>query len=132
MSTDTFSDIETRLRSELPRLADTLVASGVGSEVGPDDLQRLEPEPGDRHGRRRGLIPAIAVAALGLASAQRHATAVDDDGPQVGAGTIERGPPLEHDREAVLHDLLGRGPRSHQQHRQPDHGVVLDPEEQVG
>ena len=96
MSTDTFSDIETLLRSELPRLADTLVAAAADSEVEPDDLHRLEPEPGDRHGRRRGLITAIAVAAvvpvlLGVVLAVRRSDDHDARPVDVGPAPVEAG-----------------------------------------
>ena len=67
MSTDTFSDLETRLRSDLPRLADALATTQVDAD--PRWPTRCAASNRRRRGRgrrRRWLVPALAVAAVVL------------------------------------------------------------------
>jgi hypothetical protein len=96
MNTDTFSDLETRLRSDLPRLADTLMAADVVADpLDGDAVRSLEPSGSDGH-RRRWLVPVMAVAAvllvlLGVVLALRAGDDRDARPVDVGPAPVESG-----------------------------------------
>jgi hypothetical protein len=96
MSTDTFSDLETRLRSDLPRLADALVGSAGEPTAAHDDVLRLEPhDDGGHGGRRRALVSVLAAAVvlvlLGVALAIRASGDHDAKPVDVGPAPVEAG-----------------------------------------
>ncbi len=96
MSTDTFAGLEARLRSDLPRLADTLATDDVGA--GPTDadvVRSLEPSSSGGR-RRRWLVPTIAVAAVvlvlvGIVLVMRSSDDRDARPVDVGPAPVESG-----------------------------------------
>jgi len=94
MSTDTsFADLEARLRDELPRLADELVALDA-DPVAADEVRVLDLADGGA--RRRWLVPIAAVAAavlvlLGVVVAVRVADRHDVGPVDVGPAPVEAG-----------------------------------------
>ncbi len=92
MSTDTFSDLEARLRDDLPRLADELL-SVDSDRPALGDARTLEPAGAPR-GSRRWLVPVAAIAAavlvlVGVVVAVRA-------GDHRGVGPVDVGPaPVE-------------------------------------